>query len=192
MASIQQSLNQMLFSAQIGAGLYAQSPQAQERLKIKKENKQEAIYKRTLEDYQKTHEYLSPEELPGKEEKYRQRAEEAASGLAEIAQARYQRDPSEENWEASYLADVEADEYKRLGGSASFIESLRERSSNLQSQKQEISNRRQFLENPEQAPWQRDAFTARQAEESRIMAHNKPNAFIEQQNRELEEMRNGK
>ena len=35
MASIQQSLNQMLMSAQVGAGFYAHSPAAQQKMKLK-------------------------------------------------------------------------------------------------------------------------------------------------------------
>lgn len=50
MASIQQSFNQMLMSAQIGAGLYAQTPQAKARAELKaKERAAEKAGEKTTE-----------------------------------------------------------------------------------------------------------------------------------------------
>ena len=167
MTSIQQSFNQMLYSAQLGVGLYKQTPEAKQKAEnkqlLKREAAQEAAYNRALADYEATHADLSPEELPGKSERERQRAESAASGLASIAEARYLRDPSEANWEAQYLAGVTADEYARQGGSASYIEKLKknvvDRTKTIQEQRESMKTKRRIFANEGEDPfgglWQR-------------------------------------
>lgn len=167
MNSIQQSFNQMLYSAQLGVGLYKQTPEAKQKAEnkqiLKREAAQEAAYQRTLADYEATHEGLSPEELPGKSERERQRAESAARGLADIAEARYLRDPSEENWEQQYFAGVTSDEYSRQGGTAQYIQKLKknvvDRTNTIQEQRESMKVRKRIFANAGEDPfagaWQR-------------------------------------
>ena len=49
MASIQQSFNQMLMSAQIGAGLYAHSPAGQEAAEVRKLKKNNPKIEKQIE-----------------------------------------------------------------------------------------------------------------------------------------------
>lgn len=123
--SIQQSLNQALSLASFGMKLHEQSPAAIEKAKIKQENTADKAATLALQDYEATHEDLSPEELPAKGEKERERVEAAANKRYEIAQSRYYRDPSAENWEDMYTRGIEADEISKMGGTASYIEKLK-------------------------------------------------------------------
>ena len=191
--TIQQSLNQMLMSAQIGAGLYKQTPEAKSRAElkttIKRESETESVISNQLEKLREEAEgagEISPE------------IETALKGILQeqtaLTKQQFRREPE---YLENYLSALQDEEMLKTQGRLGLrgwqgLRTTAERQQNLQSQKQEIKTRRQFLENPEQAPRQRNAFVGRQAEESRIMAHNKPNAFTEQQKREKEEMRNGK
>lgn len=191
--TIQQSLNQILMSAQIGAGLYKQTPEAKARTELKATKKREseaesaiANQLEKLREDAKGAEEITPE------------TETALKGtLQEHTALRKQQFRREPEYLENYISALQDEEMLRTQGRLGLrgwegLKTTAERQKTLQSQKQETKTRRQFLENPEQAPWQKNAFVARQAEESRIMTYNKPNAFTEQQNKEKEEMRNGK
>ena len=151
--SIQQSLNQMLMSAQVGAGLYKQTPEAKARAELKATEKREATetlaHERTLADYEEAHKYLAPDELPGSEETERKEAEKAAQGLYDIAQAQYLRNPTQENWEKRYTTGVNVDEIKKQGGTAAYIaklkKNLQERQESLQDYETQPKARRSII-----------------------------------------------
>lgn len=124
---IQGSINQLLSMAAVGVRfLPSTEMKAQERAQIKKENRLAEVYSRDIADYEETHKNLSPEELPQKGEKEREKVEEAAKGLYDIERARYIRKPSQENWEAQYLSGTSLDEIRRQGGTSGYINKLSE------------------------------------------------------------------
>lgn len=103
--SIQQSINQMLMTAQVGAGFYAHSPSGQRQAEIKK---LERNYKRVHEKEDEWDEPFTPEGEP------------VQSHLREIqmntAQRLYELDPSEERYRTLLNERDVYDYYKKQRG----------------------------------------------------------------------------
>ena len=116
--SIQQALNNMLFTAQVGAGLYAHSPAGKEKTEYRQLEK---AYQKTEGTYSQWAEPTTEEEIEIYEDK--------AQVQADIAAKMYSIRPTLENYKR----------YKEtLGGLTEKIESKK-------SQKEELKNRKENL-----------------------------------------------
>lgn len=131
MASIQQAFNQMLMSAQIGAGLYAHSPKAKQKQEIKNLEKQgQAIEK--ARDIQIEADVDSPEANA----LYKENLEQGSR----VAQRLFELDPSKERYK-NVIAEREGrEEFEQI-----MEQQLARRTQTLQSQKEQLELRKKLL-----------------------------------------------
>lgn len=112
--SIQQSINQMLMSAQIGAGFYAHSPTGQKQ----------AAYKEAKKEFQKTEEKYPQWSEPTTEDEVAI-YEQMSQRQADLASKMYSIKPTETNYEQYKNALSGLTE--RIEGKASLKAGLKER-----------------------------------------------------------------
>lgn len=131
MASIQQSLNQMLMSAQVGAGFYAHSPAAQQKMELKQTK--EALSK-TLSSREMQQDIDDPSEAATAE--YR---ENLALGES-LAKKLYSLEPTEENYRAVIAEAQGREEFEDIAATQ-----LLRRTEAARSQKEQFELRKKLL-----------------------------------------------
>lgn len=132
MASIQQSINQMLYTGTVGAGLYAHSPAGQKQAKIKSLEKNVKTYNKKIE------------EGLGSNVDYQKRAE-LASELFNLDPSEQRLATEEEYTGASQKIQEELSKAKQKK-EAKALESLTARSSEIENQKRNFKERIQLLD----------------------------------------------
>lgn len=144
MASIQQSFNQMLISAQIGAGLYAHSPEAKEKKAIKKESQVEKSISEQLNrlrEEAKGAEEITPEIEIG--------LKNTLSKQTALTEQQFNRDPS---YLENYFSALQDEELLKTQGRLAHagwegLQTSAERQKTLQNQKKEKEIRRSIILN---------------------------------------------
>ena len=132
MASIQQSINQMLYTGTVGAGLYAHSPEGQKQAKI-----------RGLEKNIKTYNKKIDEGLASNVD-YQKRAA-VASELVDLDPSEQRLATEEEYTGASQKIQKELDKAKQKK-EAKALESLTARFNEIKNQKEALKERIQLLD----------------------------------------------
>lgn len=107
MASIQQSVNQALTSAQIGAGLYAHTPMGRKMAALQELKREEKDINKRIEIEGKTLEYAD-----AKTDRVFDDYTRHLEGLAKIGKKRYKLDPSEAAYESMTKREEEVAEWK--------------------------------------------------------------------------------
>lgn len=108
MANIQQSLNQMLMSAQVGAGFYAHTPMGQRMGQLKElSRKEEKINKQIKVEGQE--EFIGSE-WPTVAKNYGRQLGE----LTDIAKQRYELDPTEKAFQSLLSRQKELGEWEEI------------------------------------------------------------------------------
>ena len=132
MASIQQSFNQMLSSAQFATGLYAHSPAGKKQAEISE-------IKRNLPKVEQARAQQSEADLPGKaaEEAYK---ENLALG-EKLSKRLYELQPTEENYRGMIAEAEGREEYEDI-----ILQSVAKRQKTLTEQQEALKIRRQLLE----------------------------------------------
>jgi hypothetical protein len=131
MASIQQSFNQMLMSAQIGAGLYAHSPAAKQKQEIKNLEKQsQAIEK--ARDIQIEADVDTPEANA----LYQENLEQGSR----IAQRLFELDPSKQRYENVRAEREGKEEFEQI-----MEQRVTRRLQTLKNQKEQLELRKKLL-----------------------------------------------
>ena len=133
MASIQQSFNQMLMSAQIGAGLYAHSSVGKEAAEVKKLKKDMPKIEKQME---LTGDNIEPESSESEDQAFT----EALKKNTEQAKRLFELRPTEKNFK-DYKEMSETLEYWE----ETLMESQNERQKTLANQKQENKMRRSIV-----------------------------------------------
>lgn len=146
MASIQQSLNQMLMSAQIGAGLYSQTPEAKARAELKatkkRESETEGAISRKLEDL-RTEAEGAGEITPEIERALRGTLQEQTT----LTRQQFHREPA---YLENYLSALQDEEMLNTQGQLGLtgwqgLQTTAERQRNLKSQKEQFELRKKLL-----------------------------------------------
>jgi len=139
MASIQQSLNQMLMSAQLGAGLYAHTPAAKSKAEWKNlEKRDEAVQKQL--DIVEPKVGVEPSEADPVYTK-------AFKEQTDIARQKYELKPTEESYKEYTDLKQSFEEWE-----SALQESQQKRADALTSQKEQFKLRRQLLEGTPEVP----------------------------------------
>lgn len=136
--TIQQSLNQMLMSAQIGAGLYKQTPEAKKRAELKGTKK--ALTK-TLASRELQQDVDDPSEAA--EATYR---ENLALGES-LTKKLFELEPTQENYSAVIAEAQGREEYEDI-----IATNLSRRANTLKAQKEQTEMRRKLLEGTAEVP----------------------------------------
>ena len=131
MASIQQSLNQMLMSAQVGAGFYAHTPAAKQKQEIKNLEKQSQAIERAR-DIQIEADIDTPEANAI----YQENLEQGSR----VAQRLFELDPSEQRY-----ADVRAERAGREEFEQIMEQQLLRKTEAARSQKEQFELRKKLL-----------------------------------------------
>ena len=136
--TIQQSLNQMLMSAQIGAGLYKQTPEAKKRTELKETKK---ALTRTLASRELQQEKDDPSEAAEKAYK-----ENLALGES-LTKKLFELEPTQENYSAVIAEGQGRQEYEDI-----IAAQLSRRQDTLKAQKEQTEMRRKLLEGTAEVP----------------------------------------
>lgn len=132
MASIQQSLNQMLMSAQVGAGLYAHSPAGKEQAEVSR-------IKRDLPKVLKAREQQADLDLNSEaaEKAYRENLDLGTK----MSKRLYELRPTEQNYR-NMIAEAEGkEEYEDI-----LAQSMMKRDKTISTQKEALATRIKLLE----------------------------------------------
>lgn len=140
MTSIQQSFNQMLMSAQIGAGLYAHSPAGKQQAEIRS-------IKRNAPKIAKQVEYASENVSPTSSEATDKAYTEAFQKQVEQSKRLFELQPSKENFNEYEQMENALQEWEQA-----LKVSQESRQATLDNQKKALSIRKQLLEGASEVP----------------------------------------
>lgn len=145
--SIQQAFNNMLMSAQFGAGLYAHSPAGQERFQKKQEDK-------TYESIQQAKKELQKQYAEGLDEKTTPEEYERIKRVFErehaLVQNMFEREPAKYEdlyyWTDNSLQNIKEGNLSREGFERTALKKLKEKTDTKIEQKKALPNRFKTVE----------------------------------------------